>query len=119
MTVIDLVGLKAEIRFKAGFLPQIDPQDPMVQIRLGNHTVFAILTPKAAKRLATHPGPAALCGRRVDNGGLLWLDSAGVRFFDPKPAPEVPPLGGTSKAEPPLAHKFNRDLSQPPLGSSY
>lgn len=116
MTTIDLVALKVEARFKAGFLPQVDPEDPVFRINLGSHAILATISPKAARRLIKHTGPATLQGRLVDNAGQLWLVDAGFTFIDPKPSPTPDPATPLANH---VSRQFNRDLSQPPLGATY
>jgi hypothetical protein len=85
MKHITITSLKAAIVFRAGELPAIDPADPAFVLVLGGVEISGKVNPKAARKLAQHPGGAVLQGKLVAEGTKLNLLDAGFTFIDPKP----------------------------------
>lgn len=94
---IEITAIKANIVFREGALPRIDPGDPRFELDLGGVKIRGQVNAKAARKLAAHRGAAILQGRLVLEDGGLLLKDAGFTFHDPKPAAEpVPPSGLTT-----------------------
>ena len=72
----------AHIYVRAGRLPEISPSNPEFEIVVGRLKVRVRVTPRAARRLADHEGPALLVGRlHTDDDGRLVLLNAGFEFI--------------------------------------
>ena len=85
---------EAELRLQGRRLPRVDPADPRIQIALGGFKITPRSTPKAAHKLAAHPGGAVLQGRLVVEGGQLVLADAGFQWLEPKPEAVAAEQGG-------------------------
>ena len=48
MISLDVTSAKFALAFKAGELPQVDPNDQVIQVRLSGVPIVARITPKAA-----------------------------------------------------------------------
>jgi hypothetical protein len=95
MKRIDIQNAKLAIVFPEGKLPAIDPARPDFVLVLGGLEIAVRVNPKAARKLAAHPGGAVLQGRLVAEGGRLHLLDAGFSWLEPKaegppPAPTTP-----------------------------
>jgi hypothetical protein len=84
MNRIPITAIKANIVFPEGKLPTIDPAHPEFVLELGTVEVHGKVNPKAARKLAAHPGGAVLQGKLVAEGDRLNLLDAGFTFIDPK-----------------------------------
>jgi len=84
MIRIPIGAIKANIVFPAGQLPAIKPADPAFVLDLGGVTIAGKVNPKAARKLAQHPGGAVLQGKLIANGGKLRLLEAGFTWIEPK-----------------------------------
>jgi hypothetical protein len=85
MKRLDIPSAKLTVVFPAGKLPAIDPADPAFVLVLGGLEIHAKVNPKAARKLAQHPGGAVLQGKLVAEGSKLELLDAGFTWIDPKP----------------------------------
>jgi hypothetical protein len=99
MTTIKISSLKAVVSFKAGELPRVDPNDPVIKIVLGTVEITARINAKSARKLAVHPGGAVLQGKLSVEGGRLVLAEAGFQFLDPKPAADAAKPAAATHAE--------------------
>ncbi|MGA2705910.1 MAG: hypothetical protein ABSH35_33115 [Isosphaeraceae bacterium] len=88
MRTIPVTALKITLPFRAGELPAIDAADPSFTIELGSLKIQARISPKSARKLASHPGSAVLQGRLVAAQAGLVLEQAGFSWIDAKPAGE-------------------------------
>ena len=93
MKRVDIASAKLTVVFPEGKLPAIDPADPAFVLILGGLEIHGRLNPKAARKLAQHPGGAVLQGKLVAEGGKLDLLDAGFTWIDPKA--ETATDGGT------------------------
>jgi hypothetical protein len=84
MKVIPVKSLKANVVFRQGELPAIDPARPTFTLQLGQQQIAVAVNPKAARKLASHAGGAVLSGRLVSEGGALKLLEGGFQFLDRK-----------------------------------
>ncbi len=93
MKRIEIPSAKVSVVFPEGKLPTVDPANPAFVLVLGGVEVRSKINPKAARKLAQHPGGAVLQGKLVATGGKLELLDAGFNWIDPKvvAAPEVVP----------------------------
>jgi hypothetical protein len=91
MKRVDIPSAKLTVVFPEGKLPAIDPANPAFVLILGALEIRTKVNAKAARKLAQHPGGAALQGKLVLEGGKLNLIDAGFTWIDPKPeaAPEA------------------------------
>ena len=89
MISLDVTSAKFALAFKAGELPQVDPNDPVIQVRLSGVPIVARITPKAARKLAVWTGGSVLSGKLIAERGQLSLSEAGIQFLEP-PAPANP-----------------------------
>jgi hypothetical protein len=85
MKRVDIPSAKLTVVFPEGKLPPIDPADPAFVLVLGGLEIHGKVNPKAARKLAQHPGGAVLQGKLVAEGGKLDLLDAGFTWIDPKP----------------------------------
>ena len=67
-------------------MPAIPPEDPVFCLVLGGIQIAGRVTPKAARKLAAHPGGAVLQGRLMVEDGKLSLADAGFQFIEPRAA---------------------------------
>jgi hypothetical protein len=93
MKRVDIASAKMTVVFPEGKLPAIDPANPAFVLVLGSLEIHGKVNAKAARKLAQHPGGAALQGKLVSEGGKLNLLDAGFTWIDPRPeaAPEAEP----------------------------
>jgi hypothetical protein len=93
MKRVDIASAKLTVVFPEGKLPAIDPANPAFALVLGGVEIRGKVNAKAARKLAVHPGGAALQGKLVAEGGKLNLLDAGFNWIDPRPeaAPEGEP----------------------------
>jgi hypothetical protein len=79
-------GLKVSLPFKAGELPDINPDDPRFLLDMDGFKIEGKVNAKAARKAKTWPGGAVLQGRLVVQDRVLVLLDAGFTF-NPPPAP--------------------------------
>ena len=70
MISLDVTSAKFALAFKAGELPQVDPNDQVIQVRLSGVPIVARITPKAASPSSSTL--AKLAGR--SKGSLATID---------------------------------------------
>jgi len=85
MDRVEIASAKVSVVFSEGKLPTINPADPAFVLVLGDLEIHGKINPKAARKLAQHPGGAVLQGKLVAEGGKLELLDAGFTWIDPKP----------------------------------
>jgi hypothetical protein len=98
MTRIPIQSAKLNVVFPEGKLPAIDPGAPEFVLELGGVAIRGRVNPKAARKLAAHPGGAVLQGRLVADGGKLTLADAGFTWIEPKAT--APPVSAAAPASP-------------------
>ena len=84
MKRIPIASAKLNVVFPEGKLPAINPGDPAFVLDLGGVEIAGKVNPKAARKLAQHPGGAVLQGRLIAIGGKLRLLDAGFTWIEPK-----------------------------------
>ena len=89
MTPVSVTSAKFALPFRAGELPKVDPNDPVIQIRLNGILITARINPKAARKTMIWSGGGVLTGKLVVEKGQLSLSEAGIQFLEP-PAPANP-----------------------------
>lgn len=89
MLKIPITAVKANVVFKAGQLPQINPENPTFILDLGGIEIHGKVNAKAARKLATHQSGTVLQGRLVAENGKLTLCEAGFQFILPDKNAEV------------------------------
>ena len=75
---------RGQARISKEKLPAIDPAAPAFVLVLGTLEIHGKVNPKAARKLAQHPGGAVLQGKLIANGGKLRLLEAGFTWIEPK-----------------------------------
>jgi hypothetical protein len=90
MTTISVTSAKFGLAFKAGQLPDINPDNPSFVINLDGLKVQSKITAKAARKLKAHAGGAVLSGKLVVQDGDLVLLDAGIQFLDVQPPASQP-----------------------------
>jgi hypothetical protein len=81
---LDIPSAKLTVVFPEGKLPAIDPADPAFVLVLGGVEISGKVNPKAARKLAAHPGGAVLQGKLIVEAGKLSLLDAGFSWIEPK-----------------------------------
>jgi hypothetical protein len=94
MKRIDITNAKLAIVFPEGKLPALDPADPAFVLALGGIEIAGRVNPKAARKLAAHPGGAVLQGKLVAEAGKLSLQDAGFSWLEPRAEAAPAPAGG-------------------------
>jgi hypothetical protein len=89
---IPITSAKLNVVFPEGKLPAIDPGAPEFILELGGVAIRGRVNPRAARKLAQHPGGAVLQGKLVAEAGKLVLNDAGFSWIEPKTA-AVPATG--------------------------